>query len=121
MTRSLLSGVRAKSFTHPCAVTIVRTCWERSLTERKSNLYRTLRGQHVQNHHHHHHTKTSDPGRVKPAAAWTSLMFLYIYVDYLHLYKPGFVDDILASIVWEFDISPTLSSLRSRSWPSRAS
>jgi hypothetical protein len=34
-------------------------------------------------------------------------MFLYIYVDYLHLYKPGVVDDILAGIVWEFDISQT--------------
>ena len=45
--------------------------------------------------------------RAKLAAAWTSLMFLYIYVDYLHLYKPGVVDDILAGIVWEFDISQT--------------
>lgn len=47
------------------------------------------------------------PVRVKLAAAWTSFMFLYIYVDYLALYKPGFVDDILAGIVHEFDISPT--------------
>jgi hypothetical protein len=35
-------------------------------------------------------------------------MFLYIYVDYFALYKPGFVDDILAGIVFEFDISQTL-------------
>ncbi|MDQ3676974.1 MAG: DUF6326 family protein, partial [Actinomycetota bacterium] len=47
------------------------------------------------------------PVQVKLAAAWTSFMFLYIYVDYFHLYKPGFVDDILAGIVYEFDISPT--------------
>jgi hypothetical protein len=47
------------------------------------------------------------PVRAKLAAAWTSFMFLYIYVDYLHLYKPGVVDDILAGIVWEFDISQT--------------
>jgi hypothetical protein len=47
------------------------------------------------------------PVRAKLAAAWTSLMFFYIYVDYLHLYKPGVVDDILAGIVWEFDISQT--------------
>ena len=47
------------------------------------------------------------PVRVKLAAAWTSFMFLYIYVDYLALYKPGFVDDILAGIVHEFDIGPT--------------
>jgi hypothetical protein len=47
------------------------------------------------------------PVRAKLAAAWTSFMFLYIYVDYLVLYKPGFVDDILAGVVWEFDISQT--------------
>ena len=47
------------------------------------------------------------PVRVKLAAAWTSFMFLYIYVDYLHLYKPGLIDDILAGVVLEFDISQT--------------
>src|SRR5215210_5564822 len=47
------------------------------------------------------------PVRAKLAAAWTSFMFLYIYVDYFALYKPGFVDDILAGIVFEFDIGPT--------------
>jgi hypothetical protein len=48
------------------------------------------------------------PVQAKLAAAWTSVMFLYIYVDYFHLYKPGVVDDILAGVVWEFDISQTL-------------
>jgi hypothetical protein len=47
------------------------------------------------------------PVRAKLAAAWTSFMFLYIYVDYLGLYKPGFIDDILAGVVFEFDISQT--------------
>ncbi len=47
------------------------------------------------------------PVRAKLAAAWTSFMFLYIYVDYLHLYKPGAIEDILAGIVFEFDISQT--------------
>jgi hypothetical protein len=47
------------------------------------------------------------PVRAKLAAAWTSFMFLAIYVDYLHLYKPGVIDDILAGVVWEFDISQT--------------
>ena len=47
------------------------------------------------------------PVRVKLAAAWTSFMFLYIYVDYLALYKPGFINDILAGIVHEFDMGPT--------------
>jgi Family of unknown function (DUF6326) len=45
------------------------------------------------------------PVRAKLAAAWTSFMFFYIYVDYLHLYKPGAIDDILDGVVFEFDIS----------------
>ena len=45
------------------------------------------------------------PVQAKLAAAWTSFMFLYIYVDYFPLYKPGVIDDILAGVVWEFDIS----------------
>ena len=47
------------------------------------------------------------PVQAKIAAAWTSFMFLYIYVDYLHLYKPGAINDILAGRVFEFDISQT--------------
>ena len=47
------------------------------------------------------------PVQAKLAAAWTSFMFLYVYVDILAFYKPGVVDDILAGIVWEFDITPT--------------
>ncbi|MFH9725921.1 DUF6326 family protein [Streptomyces sp. NPDC017254] len=51
------------------------------------------------------------PVRAKLAAAWTSFMFLYIYVDYLALYKPGFVDDIQAGIVHEFDTGPTFVAI----------
>jgi Family of unknown function (DUF6326) len=47
------------------------------------------------------------PVQAKLAAAWTSFMFLYIYVDYLALYKPGVVDDILGGTVHEFDLGPT--------------
>ena len=47
------------------------------------------------------------PVQAKLAAAWTSFMFLYIYVDYLHLYKPGTIDDILAGVVFRFDIGQT--------------
>ena len=47
------------------------------------------------------------PVQAKLAAAWTSFMFLYLYVDYLGLYKPGVVDGILAGVVHEFDIGPT--------------
>jgi hypothetical protein len=48
------------------------------------------------------------PVQAKLAAAWTSIMFLYIYVDYFHLYKPGAIDQIRGGVVWEFDISQTL-------------
>jgi hypothetical protein len=51
------------------------------------------------------------PVKVKLAAAWASFMFLYIYVDYLALYKPGFVDEILAGRVHEFDTGPTFVAL----------
>ena len=51
------------------------------------------------------------PVRAKLAAAWTSFMFLYIYVDYLALYKPGFIDEILGGTVHEFDIGPTFVAL----------
>ncbi|MUN36243.1 DUF6326 family protein [Actinomadura litoris] len=47
------------------------------------------------------------PVQAKLAAAWTSFMFLYIYVDYLALYKPGFLDDLLGGTVHEFDTGPT--------------
>ena len=48
------------------------------------------------------------PVQAKIAAAWTSFMFLYIYVDFFNLYKPGVVDGILNGLVWTFDVSPTL-------------
>ena len=51
------------------------------------------------------------PVQAKLAAAWTSFMFLYIYVDYLALYKPGFLDDLLAGTVHEFDTGPTFVAL----------
>ena len=51
------------------------------------------------------------PVQAKLAAAWTSFMFLYLYVDYLGLYKPGVVDDILAGIVHDFETGPTFVAL----------
>jgi hypothetical protein len=45
------------------------------------------------------------PVRAKLTAAWTSLMFLYIYVDYFALYKPGVIEDMLVGVAWEFDIN----------------
>ena len=43
--------------------------------------------------------------KLKIAALWASFMFLYIYVDYFHLYMPGSIEDILAGKVFTFDIS----------------
>jgi Family of unknown function (DUF6326) len=43
--------------------------------------------------------------RMKLAALWTSFMFLYIYVDYFHLYMPGSVKDLLAGKIWVFDVT----------------
>ena len=67
------------------------------------------------------------------AAAWTSFMFLYVYVDVLGLYKPGAVADILEGKVFTFQITqafgvaslaaaciPILMILLSMSLPVRA-
>ena len=51
------------------------------------------------------------PVQAKLAAAWTSFMFLYIYVDFFNLYKPGVVDGILNGLVWRFDVSSTLLTI----------
>lgn len=50
------------------------------------------------------------PVRAKLAAAWTSFMFLYAYVDILGFYTPGTVEDILDGKVFEFDLSQTFST-----------
>lgn len=49
--------------------------------------------------------------QAKIAAAWTSLMFLIIYIDYFHLYQPGEIDKIRGGVIFEFDISGTLMSI----------
>ena len=51
------------------------------------------------------------PVQLRLAAAWTSFMFLYLYVDYLAFYKPGIVEDILVGVVHEFETGPTFVSL----------
>ncbi len=50
------------------------------------------------------------PVRAKLAAAWTSFMFLYAYVDILGFFTPGIVEDILDGKVFEFDLSQTFST-----------
>ena len=51
------------------------------------------------------------PVQAKLAAAWTSFMFLYVYVDILGFYRPGHVDEILAGVVHEFETGPTFVAL----------
>ncbi|MFI6597402.1 DUF6326 family protein [Nonomuraea sp. NPDC050536] len=51
------------------------------------------------------------PVQAKLAAAWTSFMFLYAYVDIFNFFKPGVIDDILAGVVFKFDISSTLLTI----------
>lgn len=43
--------------------------------------------------------------KLKLAALWASFMFLYIYVDYFHLYMPGALKDMLAGKVFVFEIT----------------
>ncbi|MDP1893825.1 MAG: DUF6326 family protein [Hydrogenophaga sp.] len=43
--------------------------------------------------------------KLKLATLWVSFMFLYIYVDYFHLYMSGSIEDILAGKVFVFDIT----------------
>ena len=41
----------------------------------------------------------------KLTALWISFVFLYIYVDYFHLYMPSKIEDILKGRVFEFEIT----------------
>lgn len=50
------------------------------------------------------------PVRARLAAAWTSLMFLYAYVDILNFFTPGVVQDLLDGRVFTFDLSQTFST-----------
>jgi hypothetical protein len=43
--------------------------------------------------------------KLKLASLWTGFMFLYIYVDYFHLYMPSKIEDIQTGRVFVFDIT----------------
>ena len=45
--------------------------------------------------------------RARLAAAWTSFMFFYAYVDILNFYTPGAVAEILDGRVHDFELSQT--------------
>jgi len=46
--------------------------------------------------------------KLKLAALWTSFMFLYIYVDYFHLYMPGSLETMISGKMWEFAVTPAI-------------
>jgi Family of unknown function (DUF6326) len=43
--------------------------------------------------------------KLKLATLWAAFMFLYIYVDYFHLYMPNQMQDILKGRVFVFEIT----------------
>jgi hypothetical protein len=43
--------------------------------------------------------------KVKLAAAWTALIALYIYADFLSLYRPGQLDEVREGVMGPFDVS----------------
>jgi hypothetical protein len=45
--------------------------------------------------------------KLKLAALWASFMFMYVYVDVIGFFTPGVIEDILAGVVWEFEITQT--------------
>jgi Family of unknown function (DUF6326) len=51
------------------------------------------------------------PVQAKLAAAWTSLMFFIIYIDYFHLYQPGEIDSIRGGVIFGLDIGGNLMSI----------
>lgn len=59
-----------------------------------------------------------DP-KIRISALWSSFMFMYIYVDYFHLYMPGSLRDIMHGRVFTFEINQvfTLLSLASVTLP----
>ena len=56
-------------------------------------------------------TRERQATRLTLAAAWASLMFLVIYIDYYHLYQPGEIDSIRDGIIFEFAISGMLMTI----------
>lgn len=51
------------------------------------------------------------PVQGRLAAAWTSLIFLVLYIDYFHLYQPGEIDSIRNGVIFEFAISGALMAI----------
>ena len=46
--------------------------------------------------------------KIKLAASWVALMFLYIYADIKAIFQPGIIEEIIAGEVAGIQITPTL-------------
>src|SRR4051794_10789548 len=44
------------------------------------------------------------PVKLKLAASWAALMFLYAYGDIFAYFRPGFIEDVMSGEVSDFDI-----------------
>ncbi len=51
------------------------------------------------------------PAKLKLAALWTSLMFLYVYGDYFNMYSPGALDKMAAGEVGPVNASDETAML----------
>lgn len=45
--------------------------------------------------------------KLKLAALWTTVVLVYAFVDIIGFYEPGTIEDILAGLVFEFEITQT--------------
>ncbi len=43
--------------------------------------------------------------KLKLAGLWITLMFVYLYVDYIGLFKPGVIEGILVGKIWVLEIT----------------
>jgi hypothetical protein len=48
---------------------------------------------------------TAVPVKLKLAASWAALMFLYAYGDIFAYFRPGFIEDVMARKVDDFEIN----------------
>lgn len=51
------------------------------------------------------------PVQARLSAAWMTLVYLVLYIDYFHLYQPGEIDSIRNGVIFEFEISGALMSI----------
>ena len=53
------------------------------------------------------------PVKLKLSALWATLMFLYAYGDIFAYFRPGFIEDVMAGEVFDFEINQLFLLARS--------